>query len=112
MNDLDFSGLMNIGASNSAPASTPSNEQTPDTEPLSYELNQMKKKHAQVLQGYKDLQEKKKQTNTAKTVFIKDIEAGDKEIKALLVDAIEIIGTATHDTAFINASKRNLTNHY
>lgn len=112
MSDLDFSGLMNLGADNSAPASTPTNEPTPDTDTLSYELNQMKKKHAQVLQGYRDLQENKKQTSTKKTVFIRDLEAGDKELKALLVDAIEIIGTATHDTAFINSSKRNLNNHY
>jgi len=109
MADLDFSGLMNIGADTSAPASTPHSADEPDTEHLSYELNQMKKKHAQVLQGYRELQDSKKATNSAKTAFIRHLEAGDKDTHALLVDAIEIIGTATHDTAFTNASKRHLS---
>jgi len=109
MTDLDFSGLMNIGADTSAPASAPTNSNDQETEQLSYELNQMKKKHAQVLEGYRELQDSKKATNSAKTAFIRHLEAGDKDIHALLVDAIDIIGTATHDTAFTNASKRHLS---
>ena len=107
MTDLDFSGLMNIGADTSAPASAPPADT--DVQRLTYELDSMKKKNDAVSDGYRRLQENKRLTNDAKTKLIKDIQAGDADLKALLVDALEIIGTATHDTAFTNASKRHLS---
>lgn len=120
MTDLNFEGLMNIGEApppnTNHPGGNWSQQDDPgedsDNQQFTYELNRLKKRSAIVLDSYKHLQRKKKITNTAKTKLIMDAKAGDAELKALLLDAVDIIGVATHDTAFIDQVKRDLNDKY
>lgn len=108
MSDLDFSGLMN----------TPSTDDMPNTHTVDApEMNsnaqtRLKAKYQSIQDTYKRLEEMKRNTSTLKVNLIKDLEQGDKDITDLLADALNIIGTATNDTAFLNTTFRHLNTNY
>jgi len=109
MSDLDFSGLMNTPNTDNTPNAV--NADTNETESNNAQTR-LKNKASSIQVTYKRLEEMKQETSTLKVTLIKDLEQGDKDIKELLADALNIIGTATNDTAFLNTTFRHLENNY
>jgi len=109
MSDLDFSGLMNTPNTDYAPNAV--NTDTSEIESNNAQTR-LKNKASSIQATYKRLEEMKRNTSTLKVTLIKDLEQGDKDIKDLLADALNIIGTATNDTAFLNTTFRHLNDNY
>lgn len=103
---------MNMGTPEGKQASSPDSSESPgqtySQDHLSYELNDVKNKQKIVLESYKYLQKNKQLTNSAKTKLLKELQSSDANMNDLFMCAIEIIGTATHDQAFVNQVKRDL----
>jgi len=101
MPEIDFSGLMDIGqAKGEEPVQR-------DAGAGNHELDNIKKINNQTLQGYKKQQEAKNLASIGKTEFVKDIQQG-KDVYGLLLDAIDLVGIATGDGAFVAQTRSDL----
>lgn len=109
MSDLDFSGLMNTANTDNTPK-TPNNDTSRVTN--SNAQTRLKSKAKSIQETYKRLEKMKRDTGTLKVNLIKDLKAGDKDTKELLADALNIIGTASNDTAFLNTTLKALKDNY
>lgn len=117
MTNLDFSGLMSI-------SDTQHTQNTPNTinatlqtvEPINSvtttQFNRLQRRYNGVLETYKQLEETRKNTSHKKIQLIHDLNAGDKELKELLKDSLELIGIATRDTGFANHTRKKLDANY
>ena len=109
MSDLDFSGIMNTANTDNTPKA-PNNDTS--REANSNAQTRLKSKAKSIQKTYKRLEQMKRDTSTLKVNLIKDLKAGDKDTKELLADALNIIGTATNDTAFLNTTLKALKDNY
>lgn len=120
MNDLDFSGLMNISDKQDEPMQANSAPNKPNTsvkQPTGAnvtdaQLNRLQRKYNAIQDTYKDLAETRKNTSSLKVALIHDINAGNKDIKDLLIASLELISVATRDEAFTNQTLRKLEENY
>lgn len=120
MNTLDFSGLMNISDKQDAPMKindTPNKPNTSVKQPTGAnvtdaQLNRLQRKYNAIQDTYKDLAETRKDTSSLKVALIHDINAGNKDIKDLLIASLELISVATRDEAFTNQTLRKLEENY
>lgn len=117
MTKLDFSGLMSISDTQHT-TSTPNNMnatlQTTETinSVTTTQFNRLQRRYNGVLETYKDLEETRKNTSSLKVNLIHDLNAGDKDLKELLKDSLELIGIATRDAGFTNHTIKKLKENY
>lgn len=72
----------------------------------------VQRKHESILKTYKRLEETRKHTSSRKVALIHDLNKGDKDIRELLKETLELIGIATHDMAFTNRTTTALDENY
>lgn len=117
MTKLDFSGLMSISDTQHT-TSTPNNMnatlQTKEgiNSVTTTQFNRLQRRYNSILETYKALEETRKNTSSLKVNLIHDLNAGDKDLKELLKDSLELIGIATRDAGFTNHTIKKLKENY